>query len=443
MEEMSADQAMETEVNRGESLVTFASKGTKRQPYHPFDSQEELDQEAENEKISHINRGFDVSGYSTSQWQEWVKSKKLRNLGGEAAAAELTANGEFLPWLYSQNQPFYDLAYADDTALIAGTAKKAEQLLHILQKVAAHSNLHLNLKKCVLPRSPASHNTVHFTNGTPLTIEQHAKYLGVTLSSDGSSHRDVSHAIGRASQASATFSHDKDNLRIALKGAPAAVDKAHRKVSDQIHRAKNAPMSCGDKKALREIRSKSLRVRQSWAWIALKDDGIAMLPAPLEINPAPKGSSVDFPQVIFSARTAPKWKITLSDAGTQLEILRLEFSPRYAEVEAATQVASFLPVRSFVHVDPAIALFGHSRARSLSVLDFAGFDSTPFVRSAACLDFRPSVFGRSQLGPATSALDFLCSGAFLSPKSSACSNSTALISDHGDSGSPLALRSLA
>jgi len=32
--------------------------------------------------------------------------------------------------------------------------------------------------------------------------------------------------IGRASQASATFSHDKDNLRIALKGAPAAVDKA-------------------------------------------------------------------------------------------------------------------------------------------------------------------------------------------------------------------------
>ena len=90
MEEMSADQAMETEVNRGESLVTFASKGTKRQPYHPFDSQEELDQEAENEKISHINRGFDVSGYSTSQWQEWVKSKKLRNLGGEAAAAVLT-----------------------------------------------------------------------------------------------------------------------------------------------------------------------------------------------------------------------------------------------------------------------------------------------------------------------------------------------------------------
>ena len=97
MEEMSADQAMESEVTPGDTLVTFASQGTKRQhssgtegtfePYHPFDSQEELDQEVENEKISHINRGFDVSGFSTSQWQEWVKSKRLRNLGEAAAAA--------------------------------------------------------------------------------------------------------------------------------------------------------------------------------------------------------------------------------------------------------------------------------------------------------------------------------------------------------------------
>ena len=107
---------------------------------------------------------------------------------------ELTAHSEFFPWLYSQNQPFYDLAYADDTALIAGTAKRAEQLLHTLQKVAAHSNLHLNLKKCVLLRS----HTIHFTNGTPLTIEQHAKYLGVTLSSDGSSHRDVLTRVAKA-----------------------------------------------------------------------------------------------------------------------------------------------------------------------------------------------------------------------------------------------------
>ena len=78
MEEMSADQAMETEVTPGETLATFASQGTKphssgtegtfdsTEPSGEPDLQDELDQEVENEKISHINRGFDVSGYSTS-----------------------------------------------------------------------------------------------------------------------------------------------------------------------------------------------------------------------------------------------------------------------------------------------------------------------------------------------------------------------------------------
>ena len=83
MAEMSADRAMETEIVAGETLATLASQGTKRQhstdteatfgsmeaeipkePYYPFDSQEGLDQEVENEKISHINRGYDISGYS-------------------------------------------------------------------------------------------------------------------------------------------------------------------------------------------------------------------------------------------------------------------------------------------------------------------------------------------------------------------------------------------
>ena len=37
---------------------------TPKEPYHPFDSEEDLDQEVENEKISHISRGYDISGYS-------------------------------------------------------------------------------------------------------------------------------------------------------------------------------------------------------------------------------------------------------------------------------------------------------------------------------------------------------------------------------------------
>ncbi|CAE7251161.1 unnamed protein product [Symbiodinium sp. CCMP2592] len=117
MEEMAADKAMETEVAAGESLVAFASQGlsqgqkrqhssgtegtfdsmepsgepdTTKEPYYPFDSQEELDSEVENEKISQINQGYDISKYSTEQWVDWVKGKKLRHLGAAAASDVLT-----------------------------------------------------------------------------------------------------------------------------------------------------------------------------------------------------------------------------------------------------------------------------------------------------------------------------------------------------------------
>ena len=109
MAEMSADRAMETEIVAGETLATLASQGTKRQhstdtegtfssmeaeipkePYYPFDSQEGLDQEVEKEKINHINRGYDISGYSTEQWQGWVKQKHLRHMREQTATAALT-----------------------------------------------------------------------------------------------------------------------------------------------------------------------------------------------------------------------------------------------------------------------------------------------------------------------------------------------------------------
>ncbi|CAE7668668.1 unnamed protein product [Symbiodinium sp. CCMP2592] len=110
MAEMAADQAMEREVAAGESLITFASQGLsqgqKRQhsegtegtfdsmepsgepdntkePYYPFDSQDQLDQEVENEKITQINLGYDISKYSTEQWVDWVKGKKLKHLGAQ------------------------------------------------------------------------------------------------------------------------------------------------------------------------------------------------------------------------------------------------------------------------------------------------------------------------------------------------------------------------
>ncbi|CAE7194797.1 unnamed protein product [Symbiodinium sp. CCMP2592] len=83
MAEMAVDQAMETEVAAGESLITFAEKSHStrsgntpkpsgepdltKEPYYPFDSQAKLDQEVENEKITQISLGYDISKYSTEQ----------------------------------------------------------------------------------------------------------------------------------------------------------------------------------------------------------------------------------------------------------------------------------------------------------------------------------------------------------------------------------------
>ena len=60
----------------------------------------------------------------------------------------LQQNGKMLPWLLSQNQEFYDLAYADDTAIFTRAAERGQQILHQIQEVAAFSNLSLNYKHC-------------------------------------------------------------------------------------------------------------------------------------------------------------------------------------------------------------------------------------------------------------------------------------------------------
>ena len=69
---------------------------------------------------------------------------------------QLLEDGGLLPWVFSQQPPFYDLAYADDTALIAGTAQRTEQLITLVAKTAAHSNLQLNWSKSLLLKSPSS-----------------------------------------------------------------------------------------------------------------------------------------------------------------------------------------------------------------------------------------------------------------------------------------------
>ena len=158
---------------------------------------------------------------------------------------------------------------------------------------------------------------------------------------------------------------------------------------------------------------------------------------------APRGSTVDFPQVLFSARAVPRWQITLSDSGSQLDILRLEFQAHYAEVEAATQVASSLPVQSFVRTGPALPLFGHSRVRSLAVLDFVEPGSSSAVRSTTCPGSRPPAFGASCLGFTSIVLDPLRSEASLFARSLSRSECLMLASNLADFGPSLPLQGLA
>ena len=77
----------------------------------------------------------------------------------------LLEHGGLMPWVFSQQTPFYDLAYADDTALIAGAAERAQQLLAVVETVASHCNLHFNWEKSVLLKSQASQNSVYNTHG--------------------------------------------------------------------------------------------------------------------------------------------------------------------------------------------------------------------------------------------------------------------------------------
>ena len=93
--------------------------------------------------------------------------------------------------VFSQQTPFYDLAYVDDTALIAGTAGRAEQLLAVVETVASHCNLQLNWEKSVLLKSQASQNDVRNMHGDKVKEVMHAKYLGVFLSRNGTTRKDV------------------------------------------------------------------------------------------------------------------------------------------------------------------------------------------------------------------------------------------------------------
>ena len=112
--------------------------------------------------------------------------------------SQLLENGGVMPWVFGQQTDFYDLAYADDTALVASTAERAEQLVALTETTAAHSNLALNWEKCLLLKSQYSKNLVRNLTGAAIKEVEHAKYLGVVLSRNGSCRKDVTERLAKA-----------------------------------------------------------------------------------------------------------------------------------------------------------------------------------------------------------------------------------------------------
>ena len=109
-------------------------------------------------------------------------------------------------WAADQLLRFF-LAYADDTALVASTAERAEQLVALTETTAAHSNLALNWDKCLLLKSHYSRNPVRNLTGEEIKEVERAKYLGVMLSRNGSCRKDVTERLAKARKHFNTLHH--------------------------------------------------------------------------------------------------------------------------------------------------------------------------------------------------------------------------------------------
>ena len=99
-------------------------------------------------------------------------------------------NDPYVPYVHSAQYPLTDLAYADDTLVIARCARIAQLIVHSIETVATTYNLTLNRGKCEMVRMYA-HTDVKFTTGEVIKVvgPAGAKYLGALITPDGRSHK--------------------------------------------------------------------------------------------------------------------------------------------------------------------------------------------------------------------------------------------------------------
>ena len=97
------------------------------------------------------------------------------------------------PWGAITNE----ILFADDTVLMAKSARSLEQLLHVLERVASTYGLNLNKKKCVLLKFH-SDSIVHFLNNLPVGESDNTIYLGSEIDIHNRGHNEINRRISQA-----------------------------------------------------------------------------------------------------------------------------------------------------------------------------------------------------------------------------------------------------
>ena len=117
-------------------------------------------------------------------------------------------NDPYIPYVHSAQVPLFDLAYADDTLIVARTARVAEFALHSIESIALQYNLRLNKSKCEYLRMFAQ-SPISFSDGTELKLvgDSGAKYLGAILTADGRASKEISARIQKAALGVKAVSH--------------------------------------------------------------------------------------------------------------------------------------------------------------------------------------------------------------------------------------------
>ena len=88
------------------------------------------------------------------------------------------------------------ILYADDTTLVAGTPGYLEELLHILERLAACLRLKVNQRKTVLLSTWSEEESqIRYLDGTLVELTRETLYLGAELSTDSYAWQEITRRI--------------------------------------------------------------------------------------------------------------------------------------------------------------------------------------------------------------------------------------------------------